>query len=282
MTRGKKTCKILKEIRRQIAAKNDIEYLTSECSFQGECKGTCPKCEAEVRYLENELRKRQQLGKAVAIAGISLGVAGTFAACGNSQTSHETSSDDTVHIVDTQKVIIENVADTTSIDSVSPECNVIKEQLIPPPPVPGMIEIEGIFDPIDIDPILPDSTAEVEPIIVRFPEIRAQPPGGMAALMKFIQENIIYPEDAANENISGTVIVEFVVKVDGSIDNVKVIKKVHPILDAEAVRVVEQMEKWTPAKNNNEVVASYFQLPVQFKLPKDKILNTHDTDSTRK
>ena len=81
MTRGKKTCKILKEIRQQIAERNDIEYITSECHFQGECKGTCPKCEAELQYLENELSKRRQLGKAVAVAGISLGLLGTFPNC---------------------------------------------------------------------------------------------------------------------------------------------------------------------------------------------------------
>ena len=81
MTRGKRTCKTLKEIRQQIADNNEIEYITSECNFQGECKGTCPKCEAEVRYLEKELNKRRQLGKAVAIAGISLGMAGSFSAC---------------------------------------------------------------------------------------------------------------------------------------------------------------------------------------------------------
>ena len=51
MVRGKQTCKILKEIRRQIAEANDIEFITSECQYQGDCLGTCPKCEAEVRYL---------------------------------------------------------------------------------------------------------------------------------------------------------------------------------------------------------------------------------------
>ena len=81
MSYGKRTCKILKEIRRQIAERNDIAYVTSECHFEGECKGTCPKCEAELRYLENELQKRKLMGKAAAIAGISLGIAGTFSAC---------------------------------------------------------------------------------------------------------------------------------------------------------------------------------------------------------
>ena len=71
MARGKQTCKILKEIRRQIAEANGIEFVTSECRYKGDCLGTCPKCEAEVRYLEQELRARSLAGKAVAIAGIS-------------------------------------------------------------------------------------------------------------------------------------------------------------------------------------------------------------------
>jgi len=79
--KGKEKCKALKEIRRQIAEKNDIEYAVSECTYQGECKGTCPKCEAELRYLERELAIRQNLGKAVAIAGISVGVCAPMAAC---------------------------------------------------------------------------------------------------------------------------------------------------------------------------------------------------------
>lgn len=79
--KGKEKCKALKEIRRQIAEKNDIEFAVSECKHQGECRGTCPKCEAELRYLERELAVRQSLGKAVAIAGITVGVCTTLTAC---------------------------------------------------------------------------------------------------------------------------------------------------------------------------------------------------------
>ena len=76
MAKGKQTCKILKEIRKQIAAENDIEFMTSECTYHGDCKGTCPKCEAEVRYLERELEKRQRMGKAAVVAGLSVGLLG--------------------------------------------------------------------------------------------------------------------------------------------------------------------------------------------------------------
>ncbi len=69
--KGKSKCRILKEIRKAIAKENDIEYVTSECKYQGDCSGTCPKCEAEVRYLEKELEKRKNSGKTVAVAGIA-------------------------------------------------------------------------------------------------------------------------------------------------------------------------------------------------------------------
>ena len=71
MARGKQTCKILKEIRRRIAEANDIEFVTSECRYKGDCLGTCPKCEAEVHYLEQQLRARSIAGKAIKLAGIS-------------------------------------------------------------------------------------------------------------------------------------------------------------------------------------------------------------------
>ena len=77
MYRGKRTCKILKEIRAQIAAENDIAYVTSECKHQGDCAGTCPKCEAEVRYLEKELEKRIKLGKVVTVAGLAAAITAT-------------------------------------------------------------------------------------------------------------------------------------------------------------------------------------------------------------
>lgn len=71
---GKHKCKILKDIRREIAAQNDIDLVIAECKHQGDCRGTCPKCEAEVAYLENELNKRRLSGKTVAVAGVAAAV----------------------------------------------------------------------------------------------------------------------------------------------------------------------------------------------------------------
>jgi hypothetical protein len=78
---GKSKCKVLKDIRKKIAEANDIAYITSECKYQGDCSGTCPKCEAEVRYLEEELAKRKNLGKIVAVAGIAATLVVASAGC---------------------------------------------------------------------------------------------------------------------------------------------------------------------------------------------------------
>ena len=69
--KGKQRCRILKQIRKEIADANGIDYVISECPHKGDCAGTCPKCESEVAYLERELEKRRQTGKKVAIAGIA-------------------------------------------------------------------------------------------------------------------------------------------------------------------------------------------------------------------
>ena len=90
---GKQKCRILKEIRQRIAEENDIPYVTRECSYQGDCRGTCPKCEAELRYLEQELQKRQAMGKKVAVAALCAGMALGAASCGPTWTAPELSGD---------------------------------------------------------------------------------------------------------------------------------------------------------------------------------------------
>ena len=74
MARGRDICNTLKAIRKQIADANGIAYSPEECHFTGECKGTCPKCEQDVRDLEYELRRRQIAGKAIKVVGIAAGL----------------------------------------------------------------------------------------------------------------------------------------------------------------------------------------------------------------
>ena len=79
--RGKEVCRTLKEIRAGIARQNDIPWETEECGFKGECRGTCPRCEAEARQLEEALAKRRRLCKAVALAGVTAGMVTALSGC---------------------------------------------------------------------------------------------------------------------------------------------------------------------------------------------------------
>ncbi len=97
-------------------------------------------------------------------------------------------------------------------------------------------------------------------------EQQAEFPGGLPALMKWLGNNIRYPEAAQQNDIQGRVIVKFVVEKDGSIGAADIVKGVDKDLDREAIRVVKKMPKWQPGKNNGVAVRSYFTLPVVFKL----------------
>lgn len=91
-------------------------------------------------------------------------------------------------------------------------------------------------------------------------------PGGDAALMSYLANNIHYPTVAAENGVQGRVVVGFVVERDGSITDVSVLRGVDPSLDREAMRVVKSMPRWTPGKQNGSAVRVKYQVPVAFRL----------------
>jgi len=91
-------------------------------------------------------------------------------------------------------------------------------------------------------------------------------PGGPYALFEFISKNIQYPKEAEDANLQGRVIVSFVVEKDGSVSNAKVVRPIDPLLDAEALRVVNSMPKWIPGKQNGEAIRIKYTVPVTFRL----------------
>ena len=91
-------------------------------------------------------------------------------------------------------------------------------------------------------------------------------PGGDAALMAYLRDNIHYPTVAAENGVQGRVVVGFVVERDGSITDVNVLRSVDPSLDREAMRVVKGMPRWTPGKQNGSAVRVKYQVPVTFRL----------------
>ncbi len=91
-------------------------------------------------------------------------------------------------------------------------------------------------------------------------------PGGMAACLKFLADNLQYPESAKKAGTQGRVIIQGVVKKDGTFTDIKVVRSISSELDAEAIRVAKTMPKWTPGKHQGETVSVKYTLPVTFKL----------------
>ena len=91
-------------------------------------------------------------------------------------------------------------------------------------------------------------------------------PGGPSALFEFLSKNIQYPKEAEDANLQGRVIVSFVVEKDGSVSNAKVVRPIDPLLDAEALRVVNSMPKWIPGKQNGEAFRVKYTIPVTFRV----------------
>ncbi len=111
-----------------------------------------------------------------------------------------------------------------------------------------------------------ETEEEVEPISFAVVEEKPTFPGGEAELLKFIAENTKYPEIAKENGIQGRVFVQFVIDKNGNVTNVTIARGVDPYLDAEAIRVVKMLPKWTPGKQRGKPVPVTFVVPINFKL----------------
>ena len=272
---------MLKTIRKQIADANEIKYEPRECHHQGECRGTCPGCEAEVRYLERQLDIRRQLGKAVAIVGLSAGLS-ALSGCGDKSKKVDSVSEKECKLtagevmVDSTERLDGDVEYQSPVDTVIIEKDpeTIKKRTAPfKTPKKEKEEMtvdEVILGNIDgVEEVIktPETTDRKETQI--FGDVVEQMPyfpGGTNALVEYMEKNIRYPEDCEEVCIQGRVIVSFVVEKDGSISDAKVVRSVYPSLDEEALRVVNGMPKWCPGKQNGQSVRTKYTIPVTFRL----------------
>lgn len=110
--------------------------------------------------------------------------------------------------------------------------------------------------------VVAEKNQQVFDVVEQMPEY----PGGIQALFEYLQQNVKYPEDAVKQKIEGRVIATFVVETDGSINNVEVVKPAFPSLDAEAVRVLSAMPKWTPGMQSGKVVRVKYTVPINFNM----------------
>ena len=277
MARGKHTCKILKDIRRQIAEANDIEFITSECQYKGDCLGTCPKCEAELRYLDEQLTLRRLAGKAIVIAGLSAGLL-SVSSCSSPANKSENADNIEINscedpfedLEEMGEVPIEDIASLEESDEryeFPPDPGEIDEENSNGEPVTNILVTGEDIDPDELDRILRERAEE--PYNIAVIEVQPQFPGGQEEMYKWISENIIYPEDALSEGIEGRVVVEFIIDANGNIESTRVLRGRWPSLDEEALRVISSMPKWTPGKMGDKNVKCIYTLPVAFRLPKD-------------
>jgi len=118
---------------------------------------------------------------------------------------------------------------------------------------------------------------EVFQVVEEMPEF----PGGMAECMKFLGKNIKYPAEAIEKGIQGRVIVQMIIEKDGTLTNAKIARGVDPLLDQEALRVVNLSPKWIPGKQRGEAVRVKYTLPVMFKLGNDAPENKSADTPTR-
>ena len=276
MKRGKQTCRILKEIRKQIAEANDIEFITSECQYQGDCLGTCPKCEAEVRYLEQQLEYKRLAGKAITILGISASVIAMGIPLGScTHTTQQTSNASTTSKEISQEIVTQEEVDTSStdvleesaqkqtIDAYTKEKKV--KEISPEIKISGTT-ISGEVHPSDSLRHTIIETDFLENDTLDMVEQMPTFPGGQEKLMTFIGKTIDYGPVYQGNGTQGRVIVKFIVDKEGNVVNPQIARGIDPFLDKEALRVVKLMPKWNPGVHKGKKVAVWFTVPVMFRL----------------
>lgn len=276
MTRGKQTCRILKEIRRRIAEANDIEYVTSECRYKGECKGTCPRCEAEVRYLEQQLALRRIAGKAVILAGITAlsacsggGAANPVGAKTEVEAAVDTVVPGTAACADTIVSAVDSVPETIPVDVtdllVAGDVDIADE-----PEAEAAVASEVISDNSELNKVvvgeIVDTTAP-EDKIWNMSTVEVKP--GWESIERYIKKHQRYPEAALADSIEGRVVVEMIIDSAGYITSPKISRGCHPLLDAEALDIVRGIPRVRPAQVGDSNVACRYYAVITFKMPQD-------------
>ncbi|MCP9762235.1 M56 family metallopeptidase [Lacihabitans soyangensis] len=153
------------------------------------------------------------------------------------------------------------ISSFTIVDNPKLE-NVLTKLEEQPLKVEEITHIDSPKSEIKSDTTKPSQIEEIFTTVDQNPEY----PGGMSAMYRYLGQNIIYPGKAQKANIQGKVHVKFVIKSDGKIDNINIVKSVSPELDNEAMRVVQNMPDWHPAIQNGKSVSVYYNLPISFKL----------------
>ena len=274
---GKNKCKHLKAVRKRIAEENGIPLelpwlgkggqkarIGDECSYEGPCRGTCPRCEAEVRFLERILSDRIRLGKAATVAGLSLGLA----ACnGVNESKSPILTTDSGHSVNDTIPLADSIVAPDG-DTLFPEVTelgfvITGDSCELPPPEKDSVPSEDTTV-INDESLLEGEIVEGDVGIYVFVEKEASFPGGEEALYDWLERNINYPDEAREKGITGTVVVKFVVERDGSITHPRIVRDIGGGCGQEILRIMKIMPKWKPTEQSGKRVRMDYTLPVNF------------------
>ena len=229
---GKNICKQLKAVRQRIAEENNIPLPQRECTYEGPCRGTCPRCEAEVRYLEQSLASRLKLGKAATVAGLSL----SLAACNTNQNGPLVK------------------ADSLPSDEVFEELGPDDSLIPPPPPYPDSLlpELEGIVefgDPNYPEEFPTPKDASADPFYDGYysdPPVKAEFPGGQQELSRWIERHTQTPPQLQESGMVGEVVAALRIESDGHVSGYRILKGLEGC-NNEARRLINTMPQWKPA-----------------------------------
>lgn len=128
----------------------------------------------------------------------------------------------------------------------------------------SLIVLSSLFCSVQAQQLDPASTPNR--VIYAMTEQQPEFPGGLPKLKEYIQQNLHYPPAAQKAMKEGTVFVNFIVSEQGALEDVRVRIPVNPDLDAEAIRLIKTMPKWTPGKIAGKPVACRYNLPIKFAL----------------
>ena len=279
---GKSICQTLKQIRKQIADANGIIYNPKPCTFEGECAGTCPGCEAEVRYIENSLNALRTAGKAVKVAGLSMGLM-MLTGCKDSRTPQSLSPADSVaQAVDSDLVQgemsvcppnrIDKTATAMAKQIVKPMMNGRGSVVGTPTRKKGVEQKQSKKAVVNRDDWMlvgeiacPDPAPVDTNFVYNVVEEMPTFPGGNQNVAEYVRQNFKYPPILGTEAGQGRLIVSAIVERDGSLSNIELVRKLDPSIDKEVLRLVKNMPRWTPGKINGVAVRVKMNIPIIIK-----------------
>ena len=270
---GKDICHALKTIRKQVAEANGIDYTPATCHHDGECSGTCPCCEAEVRYIETQLGALRLAGKAVKVAGLALGLT---MATGYSQSSVASTRVLPTAYAQKKNTKMRNANSHRRQNTVPNKTETVQVADT------ALVNIEDTcghdLPEIAVTACVPEArlmyTGSVSTVkrlvknrqhIYDKPDVVACFKGGDEAMKLFFVRNMRITPIMNELCVQGYVRIECIVERNGRLTEMRLVRSLEPHFDAEAMRLVKLMPRWKPARVEGQRVRTRVVISVPFK-----------------